>query len=168
MELWDIYNKDRELTGRTMERNHWDMAPGEYHLTVLALVTNADGRILVTRRALDKPWAAGCWELPGGAVQAGETGSQAILREVREETGLDLAESQGEVIFSYRRDNPEERDNYFVDLYRFSANFDLEDITLDPKETIDVRLLTVREIEALGKEKLFLHFDSLREAFDQL
>ena len=40
MEYWDIYDEKKERTGRTMARNDWHMKPGDYHLTVLALIIN--------------------------------------------------------------------------------------------------------------------------------
>ena len=48
-----------------------------------------DGKVLVVRRAR-KP-ALGVYTLPGGVVEAGETLEQAIVREVKEETALDIA-----------------------------------------------------------------------------
>lgn len=35
MELWDIYDENKERTGATMKHNDWNMKPGEFHLTVL-------------------------------------------------------------------------------------------------------------------------------------
>lgn len=84
MEYWDIYDEKKERTGRTMARNDWHMKPGDYHLTVLALIINETGRILLTQRQLDKQWAPGKWEIPGGGVKAGETSLEAVLRETRE------------------------------------------------------------------------------------
>lgn len=54
---------------------------------VCALLTNSEGQILVVSRKND-PSAFG---LPGGKVDPGETGFEAIVREVREETGLEMA-----------------------------------------------------------------------------
>jgi ADP-ribose pyrophosphatase YjhB (NUDIX family) len=48
-----------------------------------------DGKVLVVRRAR-KP-ALGVYTLPGGVVEAGETLEQAVVREVKEETALDIA-----------------------------------------------------------------------------
>jgi len=45
-----------------------------------------DDRILVVRRA--RPPALGVYTLPGGVVEIGETLAEAVVREVREETGL--------------------------------------------------------------------------------
>jgi ADP-ribose pyrophosphatase YjhB (NUDIX family) len=51
-----------------------------------AVVHDRDGRLLLVRRG--RPPHAGLWSLPGGRVEAGETLAQAVVREVREETGL--------------------------------------------------------------------------------
>ena len=103
MEYWDIYDKNRNLTGRTMKRNDFTMKDGDYHLTVLGVICRPDGKFLITQRALDKHWAAGWWEVSGGGVMAGETSEQAVIREVLEETGLDVP---GAVISSAITGNP--------------------------------------------------------------
>ncbi len=55
-------------------------------LAVGAVVRNA-GFLLVVKRGM--PPEAGRWSLPGGKVEVGETIRQAVVRELREETGLD-------------------------------------------------------------------------------
>ena len=50
MERWDIYDKNKVRTGRTMERNHFNLADDEYHLTVLGVIRRPDGRFLITKR----------------------------------------------------------------------------------------------------------------------
>ena len=115
MELWDIYDAKKKPTGRTMKRNDWCLKDGEYHLTVLGVITRPDGKYLITKRVMTKAWAAGWWEVSGGAAQAGESSYEAVLREVREETGLDVSGAEGGYVFTYKRENPGEGDNYFVD-----------------------------------------------------
>ena len=46
------------------------------------------GRLLVVRRARGDRFMPGMWELPGGAVEVGETFQRGALRELQEETGL--------------------------------------------------------------------------------
>ena len=90
MEYWDIYDKNKQLTGRKMKRNDWCMKEDEYHLTVLGVIRRPDGKYLITRRVLTKAWAPGWWEVSGGAAQAGESSEEAVRREVLEETGLHI------------------------------------------------------------------------------
>jgi 8-oxo-dGTP diphosphatase len=49
-----------------------------------------DRRVLACRRT-SPPEAAGRWELPGGKVEPGETPEAALVREVREELGVEMA-----------------------------------------------------------------------------
>jgi 8-oxo-dGTP diphosphatase len=53
-----------------------------------AVVTDGAGRIVVVRRG--HPPSEGLWSLPGGRVEPGETLVEAVMREVREETGLEV------------------------------------------------------------------------------
>ncbi|MEU3625036.1 NUDIX hydrolase [Amycolatopsis coloradensis] len=52
------------------------------------IVHDAQGRILLIRRA-NEP-GRGLWSVPGGRVEPGETDEVAVIREMREETGLDV------------------------------------------------------------------------------
>ncbi|WP_436738478.1 NUDIX hydrolase [Streptomyces sp. BBFR102] len=52
-----------------------------------AVIPNAEGRVLLLHRAADD-YLGGLWELPSGGVDAGETLTEALHREVTEETGL--------------------------------------------------------------------------------
>ena len=161
MEYWDIYDVNKQVTGRKMKRNDWHMQPGDYHLTVLALVCDETGRILITQRKADKEWAALKWEIPGGGVRAGETSQQAVLREVAEETGLHFTADQAQLIHTYRSDSPAEQNNYFVDIYRFQAPFTEKDVTIQADEVESFKLATPDEIRALGAQDDFLHFKRL-------
>src|ERR1700747_2021112 len=62
--------------------------PTRPYLAVSAAIFRDDGRVLIVRRA--RPPAHGLYTLPGGGVELGETLEQAVIREVREETALDI------------------------------------------------------------------------------
>ena len=166
MEMWDIYDADKKRTGRTMKKNDWNLKEGEYHLTVLGVVARPDGKFLITKRVMTKAWAPGWWEVSGGAAQAGEDSKDAVLREIKEETGLDVSGWDGGYLFSYKRENPDEGDNYFVDIYRFVSDFDEKDIHLQEEETDGYMLATLDEIKEFAKQGIFLHYESMKKAFE--
>lgn len=166
MEYWDIYDSFKQPTGRTMKRNDWNMKDGEYHLTVQGVLRRGDGKYLITQRAADKSWAPLCWEVPGGGVKAGETSAKAVIREFYEETGLDLGNAEGGLFMTYRRDNPGEGDNYFMDVYLFTMDFDPEDVRIDPSETCSFAAASFDDIKKLADEGRFMHFTSIRSVFE--
>ncbi len=166
MEFWDIYDSNKQRTGRTMKRNDWCLKDGEYHLTVLGVIVRPDGKFLITQRAMTKAWAPGWWEVSGGGVMAGEDSIDAVKREIKEETGLDVSGSEGGYLFSYHRENPGEGDNYFVDIYRFEMDFDESDVKIQEAEAAGFKLATADEIKELAMQGIFLHYDSMKKAFE--
>ena len=58
-------------------------------IDVVAAVIRRTGKILITQR-LDNVHLAGMWEFPGGKVEADESFEGALLREIREELGIEI------------------------------------------------------------------------------
>ncbi|MGH7060712.1 MAG: 8-oxo-dGTP diphosphatase MutT [Stellaceae bacterium] len=61
-------------------------------LVAAAALVDADGRVLLAQRPPGKSMA-GLWEFPGGKVDRGETPEAALIRELAEELGIDVAAS---------------------------------------------------------------------------
>lgn len=61
-------------------------------LVAAAALVDADGRVLLAQRPAGKAMA-GLWEFPGGKVEAGERPETALIRELREELGIDVTEA---------------------------------------------------------------------------
>lgn len=60
-----------------------------FHITVKGIVV-LDNQILLLKRIRPSSDGLGYWELPGGGLEYGETPNQALIRELKEETGLDI------------------------------------------------------------------------------
>ena len=54
-----------------------------------AVLQKPDDRFLLAQRPQDKIWA-GYWEFPGGKIEPGETPYRALVRELREELGIEV------------------------------------------------------------------------------
>jgi len=163
-ELVDIYGKDRVRTGEARPRKGLFLQEGEYMLYALALIENARGEFLITQRALDKSWGAGWWEVSGGGVLSGETPQQAIVREVAEETGLDVSRELLVPVYSYENVDLARGDNYLVDIFHFHMNVTPEAVTLQDSEAIDFKFASWADISALAEKGTFLHYERLRQA----
>lgn len=61
-------------------------------LVAAVALVDRDGRVLLARRPLHKPMG-GLWEFPGGKVELGERPEAALIRELKEELGIDVAQS---------------------------------------------------------------------------
>jgi 8-oxo-dGTP diphosphatase len=59
-------------------------------LVAACVLVDEAGAVLITKRPQGKP-LAGLWEFPGGKVEADETPEQALVRELKEELGVDIA-----------------------------------------------------------------------------
>lgn len=68
----------------------------------VAIIFDQEQRVLITRRPLHAAHG-GMWEFPGGKLEANEQPAQALIREIREEVGIDVLEHRflGEITHSY-------------------------------------------------------------------
>lgn len=160
----DIYTADRIPTGVTLPREGIFLKEGQFMLYALALIQNKEGKYLITQRAANKSWGAGWWEISGGGVLAGETAVQAVVREIGEEVGLNADGIEPELLYSYTNVDLKHGSNYITDIFRFTLDFQLEDVTLQVEEAQACKLATWEEIQELGEQGIFLHYARLCQA----
>ena len=137
----DIYDRDRNLTGRVHRRgSRWNK--DEYGLVVCVWVYDGKGKVLLTRRAPEKS-APGTWENSGGAVKAGEDSLAAIVRELREETGIVAAPEEFELL-----DACTERCTHY-DHYCLCRDSSKVKVILQPGETDGVQWATFEQVHEM-------------------
>jgi 8-oxo-dGTP diphosphatase len=119
--------------------------PTRPYLAVSAAVFR-DGRVLIVRRA--RPPAHGLYTLPGGGVELGETLEQAVIREIREETALEI---EPVALVGFRqaiaRDAGGRVERHFV-ILPFAARFVRGEISLN-EELAEARWLALDELDGL-------------------
>ncbi|MBQ9518355.1 MAG: NUDIX domain-containing protein [Firmicutes bacterium] len=142
MELWDLYDKDRNPLNKIHKRGK-PIARGEFHIAVSVLTQNSQKQILVTLRSPDKQPYPDLWEITAGSVVAGEDSLSAAVRELYEETGISAQPGELEYIGEYRGTGA------IVDMYKIKRDVDIKDIHLQRGETVDAKWVSVDEFEMM-------------------
>ena len=158
-EIWDIYDRERNLTGRTHRRG-CPLDEGDYHLVVHVWIQNSKGEFLVTKRTPNKG-DPNMWESTGGAAVTGEDSLQAAIREVKEETGFGVLPPNGRVLFTL------DRNNCFCDIWLFEQEFDISKVVLQPGETCDAKWASKDEIRKMINDEEFVPFSYIERVFKE-
>ena len=144
MEIWDLYDENRNRTGETAVRGE-AMPEGGYHLSVYVWIRNDEGKYLMTQRSEEKTHPLK-WECVGGCALKGEDSLSAALREVAEETGIVLRGESGELL------DTKVRGCELLDVWLFANNGDADLSRALTKEVAQARWMTKEEIEVLEWE----------------
>lgn len=144
MELWDLYTRDRRLTGETHIRGE-KLPPERYHLVVHVWIRNSQGQWLISQRAASRPTFPLKWESVGGSVTKGEDSLTGAIREAKEEVGVDLDPAQSKLVSSTVREHFQDIKDVWC--LPYDGEIDLRNATTD--EVADMRWMTVEEIRRL-------------------
>jgi 8-oxo-dGTP diphosphatase len=159
-EKWDVLDEHRQPTGRQHPRGV-PLPEGDYHLVVLVLLQNDKGELLITRRAPTKGYP-NMWEVTGGSALAGDDSLHAALREMREETGIELDPVAGRVVAT------EKWSDSFCDVWLFRQNFDPSAVILQEGETTAAIAVSREQILQMEREGEFVPFTpALRRLIEQ-
>jgi isopentenyldiphosphate isomerase len=150
MELWDVYDKDRNLTGRTHRRGE-PLPPGDYHLVVDIWIRNSAGDYLIQKRSSEKPIFPGMWQCAAaGAAQAGDDSLTAALRETQEEIGLDLKSDALRLLTTVSNEKG------FIDVWFAELDADVNSLILQKEEVSEARWASGEEIRTLAESGAFI------------
>jgi len=109
---------------------------------VAACFCEHDGKVLFLKRHSKKDYG-GFWNLPAGKLEKGETAEQAVIREVKEETGINLQGDQIIRIQTYYDTYPE----YMYLFHTFLAHVGSKEVEIKDDEAVDFTWL--KPVEAL-------------------
>ena len=157
MELWDLYNEQRELTGRDHVRGE-EVPQGFYHLVVHIWIRNSKGEYLISQRSADRSAYPLMWECVGGSVTKGEDSLTGALRETKEEVGLTLSPEDGKLVYSVVGrvvNGVKFRDIVDVWLFEYDGPVSLEQATT--KEVAQTVWMTKKQIQELFDTGKLVH-----------
>jgi isopentenyl-diphosphate delta-isomerase len=142
-ELIDVLTPDGQQTGIRKPKSaiHRD---GDWHRSAHIWILAPDGRFLVQRRSLRKENNPGLWDVSAaGHLSAGESASDAAVRETFEELGLSLSPHDLKFITTLRQsstlNNNTYFDNEFHEIFIVRRDVDIVSLKLDPEEVAEVK-----------------------------
>lgn len=150
-EYWDVYNRYRQKTGKVIKRNSSErLQDGEYHLVITGIIQNSKKQILITKRNTEKKLYGGLWECTSGSVMIGERTIDAVIREIKEEIGIILKESEAKFLGTIK-----EKD-YFRDIWLFKKDISLQDIEFNDGEVSDVAWISIEKYKELLERNIIV------------
>lgn len=147
-ESFDILDTKGRYTGEVASRDACHKA-GYWHKAVAIFIINSKNQVLLQKRSATKKLWPGMWDVSaGGHVLAGEFGFQAVIRECREELGLDLDKNDITFIGATTSTNlkGDVINNHFNEYYIARKDFDLATLKLQTEEVSEAKWIDRDEI----------------------
>ncbi|WP_279401419.1 NUDIX hydrolase [Piscibacillus salipiscarius] len=152
MEIWDIYDQQRNKTERQMRRGD-AFGLEDYHLVVHVCLFNDKGEMLIQQRQTNRDHWPSMWDLTvGGSAIAGEDPQQAAEREVKEELGyeIDLTNQRPSLTINF--------DHGFDDIFIVKTNVDICSLPIPTEEVQEVKWASKDTILTKIEEGSFLPY----------
>lgn len=145
MEFLSIYDNNKQKTPKKIQRG---VKPkeNEHILITIIIIENNDNKYLVQKTSKEK---GNDYAFTGGHVTYNETSENAIIREVKEELGIDIPKERIKYVTDIEFGIP------FMDIYYLKDDIKLKDLTLQEEEVESLNYLTKEEIEALIRNNKF-------------
>lgn len=163
IETWVLYDKNRKPLNKVVGRDTETM-DHEYHLSVHAWLKTSD-KFLVFQRSATKKTYPNLFEPIGGGVNGYEDPTDAIIREVKEESGITISKEQITKKFSVV--NSDCKFHEICDVFVFETNFNLNDVKTEEGKNKNPQLLTKQEILELINNKKFLPLASYKSEIEK-
>jgi isopentenyldiphosphate isomerase len=154
-ELFPIVNEQGHVIGSALRQKvHGN--PKLLHPVVHCLVTNSRGELLLQRRSINKDIQPGRWDTSvGGHVAFGESIEHALRREMKEEVGLELEETNLTFLYRYVHTNPVESELVYTFSYASEGPF-----VRQVEEIEELRFFTGEQLDrALGSDMFTPNFE---------
>ena len=147
-ELVDVLDERGMYTGKTETRANCSKE-GLWHKAVCVFIINSKSQVLLQKKSANKKTWPNMWDVTaGGNVLAGEFGFQAIIRECKEELGIELSKNDitfiGSVISTNKKGDIINKQ--FNECYLITKSIDVSEIKLQEEEVAEIKFFTKEEV----------------------
>jgi len=123
---------------------------GFFHLGSDVWMLNPENKILIQKRSPMKRLEPNVWAMTGGSVVVGENSIDTIVRETREEIGVNIDPTQLKLITKFRTGT------VWIHAYVLRCNYAIADMKFRKEEVADAKWATWEEIDDLVKKGQFI------------
>lgn len=147
-EYFDVLNELGEFTGKVASRDECHKN-GYWHRAVYAFIIDKNFNVLLQKRSKNKKLWPNKWDITvGGHVNSGEFGRQALVRECKEELGIDVTDNEIKYIIGttsiYNKDGYV--NNHYDECYLILKEVDIDALKLQKQEVDTVKYFSCDEI----------------------
>ena len=153
MEKWNLYDHQGILTEKIHVRGK-PIPEGFYHLVIHVWLIDEKGRYLIQKRSQSLNFQPGIWAATGGSAIVGESSLDAVIRETREELGINLSPSALNLITRFQRTT------HFLDLWRAPITSDLQHYFKPTDEVDAISFKYPEEISEMIRNGSFYSYNS--------
>lgn len=140
MELLNVYDNEGKLTERVVPRGDKSivLSDNEHIGVVVVFIENSKGEFLMQKTSFEK---GNEYSSTGGHIDEGETHLSSIIREIKEELGIDVSEEELEYLGFMLYDKP------IRFMYYLNKDIDIKDIVVQDEEVEYVKYMSINEIK---------------------
>lgn len=148
-EFFDVLNENGEYTNNIASREECHKKGLWHKAVVVFIISNDNKRVLLQQRSANKKLWPNLWDITaGGHVLSGEFGYQSVIRETKEEIGIDLSKNDLEFIGATTSENIKSDiiNRHFNEYFIAHCDVDLKDITLQEEEVQNIKWFDKEDI----------------------
>lgn len=148
-ELFDVLNSNGEYTNEVVDRLECHKKGLWHKAVVLFIISDDNKKVLLQQRSGSKKLWPNLWDITaGGHVLKDEFGYQAVIREAKEEIGIDLNKNDLEFIGATTSEvtKGDMIDKHYNEYFISHKDIDINDIVLQKDEVQDIKWFTKEDI----------------------
>ncbi len=161
-EFVDVYDENKVKTGKIINRNDKDkLSENEFTLSVHCWIVNSKNEILITQRNRNLN-RGGMWEDTHGGVKTGETSLEGMIRELKEELGINIEENELILVKTLKRKK------VFRDCYVVFKDILVDSINFNDDEVMACKFVSIEEFKEIIKKGESTFTDFSQTIFNEI
>ena len=147
-EYFDVLTREGDYTGKIESREKCHKE-GLWHKAVAVFIMNSKNQVLLQKRSVNKKLWPNLWDMTaGGHVLAGEFGFQSIIREIKEEIGINVDKSDILFIGASISDTVkgEIKNRHYNEYYIVNKEIGISELKLQTEEVSDAKWFDMNDV----------------------